>query len=106
MEQLVPVLLGHAHDLGDRLEWELRGDVDEEVAGAAGGQRGVDDRDGPRGQNGWSGRSPLGVKPRLTSPRMRVCTGGSHMFQHHAGADPAGQVLDDRAAAASRPGRS
>ena len=43
VEDLVPVLLGHAHHLGDHLERQLGGDVDDEVALAALGDV-VDDR--------------------------------------------------------------
>ena len=77
VEELVAVLLGHAHHLGDGLQRQLGGDVDDEVALALLDDV-VDDEDRP-GAAGTVSSSPImrGVKPLLTSRRYRVCRGGS-----------------------------
>ena len=69
LEELVPVLLRHAEHLGDHLERQLGGDVDDEVGLALGrsprrGCRSVSSRM-------WVSSAPIcrGVNPRFTSLR-------------------------------------
>ncbi len=103
-EQLVRVRLGHPEDLGDRLQRELGGHVDEEVARPALATR-IEDPGGPgRAGTAPAARPPSGVKSRLTSPRMRVWVGGSHMFSITPGPTPGARSSRIVPPAPSRPG--
>jgi hypothetical protein len=101
-EEAMAILLRDAEQAGDRLQRKLGGDVEQEVACAA-GDRGVDDGGGP-------GAELLLQRRERARRHYAGCEAAEllmarvvHHVQQHPGCEAGGQVLDERPAAVAGP---